>query len=179
MARVRLIALFLSAVNSTHKEAKEHYATNNLLSDTLRYLEKELTLLNSVAESYTAASGSAQGRTDFLQQLDSIVLNVRSNQNKVREEVPGLEEVWEGCLRLPGGQYTPRFVGRSWNAQKKRQIPFDSWWCADSKNVFFYQNRSMTFFKNCAFVFDTISFSLAAWLSSLLSRRPAFSSPTE
>ena len=30
-----------------------------------------------------------------------------------------------------------RFVGRSWNAQKKRQIPFDSWWCADSKNVFF------------------------------------------
>ena len=31
----------------------------------------------------------------------------------------------------------PRFVGRSWNAQKKRQIPFDSWWCADSKNVFY------------------------------------------
>ena len=30
-----------------------------------------------------------------------------------------------------------RFVGRSWNAQKKRQIPFDSWWCADSKNVIF------------------------------------------
>ena len=42
-----------------------------------------------------------------------------------------------------------------------------------------YQNRSMAFFKNCTFVFDTISFSLAAWLSPLLTRRPAFSSPTE
>ena len=31
----------------------------------------------------------------------------------------------------------PRFVGRSLNVQKKRQIPFDSWWCADSKNVIF------------------------------------------
>ena len=30
-----------------------------------------------------------------------------------------------------------RFVGKSWNAQKKRQIPLDSWWCADSKNVIF------------------------------------------
>ena len=71
------------AVNSTHKEAKEHYATNNLLSDTLRYLNNELALLNSVSESYAAASGSAQGRTDFLQQLDGIVLNVKTNQNKV------------------------------------------------------------------------------------------------
>ena len=43
----------------------------------------------------------------------------------------------------------------------------------------FYQNRSMAFFKNCTFVFDTISFSLAAWLSPLLTRRPAVSSPTE
>ena len=43
----------------------------------------------------------------------------------------------------------------------------------------FYQNRSMAFFKNSTFVFDTISFSLAVWLSPLLTRRPAFSSPTE
>ena len=43
----------------------------------------------------------------------------------------------------------------------------------------FYQNRSMAFLKNCTFVFDTISFSLAVWLSPLLTRRPAFSSPTE
>ena len=47
------------------------------------------------------------------------------------------------------------------------------------KNVIFFQNRSMVFFKNCTFVFDTIYFSLAAWLSPLLTRRPAFSSPTE
>ena len=38
-------------------------------------------------------------------------------------------------LSQPG--WRARFVGRSWNAQKKRQIPFDSWWCADSKNVIF------------------------------------------
>ncbi|XP_043223265.1 coiled-coil domain-containing protein 93-like [Amphibalanus amphitrite] len=78
----RFVELY-NQVNSTHKEAKEHYATNNLLSDTLRYLENELALLNSVSENYAAARGSAQGRADFLQQLDAIVFNVRSNQNKV------------------------------------------------------------------------------------------------
>ena len=46
------------------------------------------------------------------------------------------------CLPLTysGGTAPPnwaRFVEGSWNAQKKRQIPFDSWWCADSKNVIF------------------------------------------
>ena len=29
----------------------------------------------------------------------------------------------------------------------------------------------MAFFKNCTFVFDTIAFSLAVWLSPLLTRR--------
>ena len=77
-------------MSSTHKEAKEHYATNNLLTDTLRYLENELALLNSVSESYAAASGSVQGRTDFLQQLDGIVFNVRTNQNKVGVAPRGL-----------------------------------------------------------------------------------------
>ncbi|XP_037070168.1 coiled-coil domain-containing protein 93-like [Pollicipes pollicipes] len=78
----RFVELY-NQVSSTHKEAKEYYATNNLLSDTLRYLEKELALLNSVAESYQAASGSAAGRTEFLQQLDSIVLNINNNKKKV------------------------------------------------------------------------------------------------
>ena len=74
-------------MSSTHKEAKEYYATNNLLTDTLRYLENELSLLNSVAESYQAASASAQQRADFLQQLDNIVLDIKNNQKKVRANV--------------------------------------------------------------------------------------------
>ena len=40
-----------------------------------------------------------------------------------------------------------QFVGRSWNAQKKRQIPFDSWWCADSKNVIFIKVGRWPFLK--------------------------------
>ena len=41
------------------------------------------------------------------------------------------------CTHRCMSTHAARFVGRSWNAKKKRQIPFDSWWCAYSKNVIF------------------------------------------
>ena len=44
--------------------------------------------------------------------------------------------------------HNSRFVGRSWNAQKKRQMPFDSWWGADSKNVIFIKIGRWPFSKN-------------------------------
>jgi len=77
----RFVELY-NQVSSTHKEAKEYIATNNLLSDTQRYLQNELSLLNSVAESYRAAAGPAQ-RAEFLEQLDSIVANITANRRKV------------------------------------------------------------------------------------------------
>ena len=83
--------------------------------------------------------------------------------------------------REPWRRAGPRFVGRPWNAQKKRQILFDSWWCADTKNVFFIKIGRWPFSKIALWVVSNtiFFFSLATWLSHLFTRRQAFSSPTE
>ena len=72
----------------------------------------------------------------------------------------------------------PRFVGRSRNAQKKRQIPFDSWWCADSKNVIFIKIGRWPFSTFALLCPTRYFFSLAIWPSHPFTRRQAFSSPT-
>ena len=101
--------------------------------------------------------------------------NFRSRSPKVRS--PG-QVKWPHLRKTFQSRHGPRFVGRSWNAQKKRQMPFDSWWCADSKNVIFIQIGRWPFSKIALLCPTRYFFSLAIWQSHLFTRRQAFSSPT-
>ncbi|XP_012281723.1 coiled-coil domain-containing protein 93 isoform X2 [Orussus abietinus] len=72
-------------VAAKHKETKQYYTLYNTLDDTKLYLNKELSLLNSIQENYTEAMASASGKDQFLQQLEAIVAGVKRNKAKVEK----------------------------------------------------------------------------------------------
>ncbi|ALC42514.1 fidipidine [Drosophila busckii] len=73
-------------MSAKHLETKQYYTLYNTLNDKKRYLEKELSLLNSICEAYNEGMLSPHGREDFIRQFESIVDGVRSAQDKVRHK---------------------------------------------------------------------------------------------
>ncbi|KAI9578160.1 coiled-coil domain-containing protein 93 isoform X1 [Glossina fuscipes] len=67
-----------------HLETKQYYTFYNTLNDKKRYMEKELSLLNSICEAYNEGMMSSHGREEFIKQFETIVHGVKQTETKVR-----------------------------------------------------------------------------------------------
>ncbi|KAJ8949297.1 hypothetical protein NQ318_006722 [Aromia moschata] len=85
----RFLELY-NQVAAKHKETKQYYTLYNTLEDTRAYMQKELSLLNSISDSYPEAMQSNSGREEFLKQFQNIVESVRLSKFKVEQKL--LEE---------------------------------------------------------------------------------------
>ncbi|XP_028899169.1 coiled-coil domain-containing protein 93 isoform X2 [Zeugodacus cucurbitae] len=73
-------------MSAKHIETKQYYTLFNTLNDKKRYLEKELSLLNSICEAYNEGMSSAQGREEFVKQFEAILTGVKQTEQKVRQK---------------------------------------------------------------------------------------------
>ncbi|GJQ70700.1 hypothetical protein Trydic_g634 [Trypoxylus dichotomus] len=85
----RFLELY-NQVAAKHKETKQYYSLYNTLEDTKVYITKELSLLNSISDSYPEAMQSSASSEEFLNQLINIVEGVK--QSKAKIENKRLEE---------------------------------------------------------------------------------------
>ncbi|XP_055841455.1 coiled-coil domain-containing protein 93 isoform X2 [Episyrphus balteatus] len=81
----RFLELY-NQVSAKHRETKQFYTLYNTLDDTKLYLEKELSLLNSIYENYHEGMTTPQSREQFLKQFEAIVDGVKQTHNKVRQK---------------------------------------------------------------------------------------------
>jgi hypothetical protein len=75
--------MFIFTVNEKQTELNGYYLLYNTLEDTKVYLNKELSLLTSIHDSFSQSMTSLAGKGEFLQQMEKIVTAVRQNKNKV------------------------------------------------------------------------------------------------
>ena len=54
------------------EETRRYYTKYNTLTDTHKFLTKEISILNSIASKYPAVAASETQKTAFLAQIDSI-----------------------------------------------------------------------------------------------------------
>ncbi|XP_067634295.1 coiled-coil domain-containing protein 93 isoform X2 [Eurosta solidaginis] len=73
-------------MSAKHIETKQYYTLFNTLNDKKRYLEKELSLLNSICEAFNEGMTSAHGRQEFIKQFEAIVAGVKQTEQKVRQK---------------------------------------------------------------------------------------------
>lgn len=73
-------------VSAKHRETKQFYTLYNTLDDTKLYLEKELSLLNSIYENYNEGMTNQHSREQFLKQFEAIVDGVKQTQIKVKKK---------------------------------------------------------------------------------------------
>ncbi|CAH0547662.1 unnamed protein product [Brassicogethes aeneus] len=85
----RFLELY-NQVAAKHKETKQYYTLYNTLDDTRLYMKKELSLLNSISDSYPEAMQSSSGKEEFLKQFQNIVEGV--HQSKIKSEKKLMEE---------------------------------------------------------------------------------------
>eukprot|EP00794_Sanderia_malayensis_P016993 gene16993-18705_t len=79
----RFIELY-KQVAATHKETKQFYTLYNTLDDTKLYLEKEVSLLNSIHDSFEQAlQASSSSKDQFLEQMENILKGVMRNKDNV------------------------------------------------------------------------------------------------
>lgn len=83
--------VLIISVSATHRETKQFYTLYNTLDDTKLYLEKEMSLLNSIYENYGNAMQSFNSREQFVQQFETIVEGIRTNKTKVRKDFINIE----------------------------------------------------------------------------------------
>lgn len=81
-----IVLLLNSPVSAKHRETKQFYTLYNTLDDTKLYLEKEMSLLNSIYENYGNAMQTYNSREQFVQQFEQIVEGVRVNKAKVQKK---------------------------------------------------------------------------------------------
>ncbi|XP_065080990.1 coiled-coil domain-containing protein 93 isoform X2 [Ochlerotatus camptorhynchus] len=81
----RFLELY-NQVSATHRETKQFYTLYNTLDDTKLYLEKEMSLLNSIYENYGNAMQSFNSREQFVEQFETIVEGIRTNKSKVKKK---------------------------------------------------------------------------------------------
>ncbi|XP_055919878.1 coiled-coil domain-containing protein 93 isoform X2 [Eupeodes corollae] len=81
----RFLELY-NQVSAKHRETKQFYTLYNTLDDTKLYLEKELSLLNSIYENYHEGMTTPQSREQFLKQFEAIVDGVKQTHNKVLQK---------------------------------------------------------------------------------------------
>ncbi|XP_036599344.1 coiled-coil domain-containing protein 93 isoform X2 [Trichosurus vulpecula] len=81
----RFIELY-SQVSATHKETKQFFTLYNTLDDKKVYLEKEISLLNSIHENFQQAMASSAARDQFLRQMEQIVDGIKQNRMKLEKK---------------------------------------------------------------------------------------------
>ncbi|XP_025829146.1 coiled-coil domain-containing protein 93 [Agrilus planipennis] len=82
----RFLELY-NEVSAKHKETKQYYTLYNTLEDTRLYIKNELSLLNSISDSYPEALVSNSAKEEFLRQLENIVAGVKQSRCKVESKL--------------------------------------------------------------------------------------------
>ncbi|XP_050084111.1 coiled-coil domain-containing protein 93 [Anopheles aquasalis] len=98
----RFLELY-NQVSAKHRETKQFYTLYNTLDDTKVYLEKEMSLLNSIYDNYASAMQKPQTREQFIQQFDSIVEGIRTTKASLRrkcDEERSKRDALNGQLQL-------------------------------------------------------------------------------
>ncbi|XP_075173083.1 coiled-coil domain-containing protein 93 [Anomaloglossus baeobatrachus] len=81
----RFIELY-GQVSATHKETKQFFTLYNTLDDKKLYLEKEVSLLNSIHDNFQQAMACSGTREQFLRQMEQIVDGIRQNRTKMEKK---------------------------------------------------------------------------------------------
>uniref|UniRef100_F6Y444 Coiled-coil domain-containing protein 93 n=1 Tax=Ciona intestinalis TaxID=7719 RepID=F6Y444_CIOIN len=81
----RFVELY-DQISLTHKETKQFYTMYNTLEDSRRYLEKEVDLLDSIYDNFSAAKQSPDNMQQYLKQFEKIVEGVKGNKIKVEKK---------------------------------------------------------------------------------------------
>ncbi|XP_078490238.1 coiled-coil domain-containing protein 93-like [Ciona intestinalis] len=81
----RFVELY-DQISLTHKETKQFYTMYNTLEDSRRYLEKEVDLLDSIYDNFSAAKQSQDNMQQYLKQFEKIVEGVKGNKIKVEKK---------------------------------------------------------------------------------------------
>uniref|UniRef100_A0A182QIS9 Coiled-coil domain-containing protein 93 n=1 Tax=Anopheles farauti TaxID=69004 RepID=A0A182QIS9_9DIPT len=81
----RFLELY-NQVSAKHRETKQFYTLYNTLDDTKLYLEKEISLLNSIYDNYANAMQSPHSREQFVQQFETIVEGIRATKIKLKKK---------------------------------------------------------------------------------------------
>ncbi|GAB0093800.1 Coiled-coil domain-containing protein 93 [Sergentomyia squamirostris] len=81
----RFLELY-NQVSAKHRETKHFFTLFNTLGDTEKYLTKELELLNSVYENYSATQNSSAARAQFVKQFESLAEGIRQMKIKMKHK---------------------------------------------------------------------------------------------
>lgn len=81
----RFIELY-GQVSATHKETKQFFTLYNTLDDKKVYLEKEVSLLNSIHDNFQQAMSSSAARDQFLRQMEQIVEGIKQSRIKMEKK---------------------------------------------------------------------------------------------
>ncbi|XP_035917421.1 coiled-coil domain-containing protein 93 isoform X1 [Anopheles stephensi] len=81
----RFLELY-NQVSAKHRETKQFYTLYNTLDDTKLYLEKEMSLLNSIYDNYANAMQNPHSREQFVQQFETIVEGIRATKAKLKKK---------------------------------------------------------------------------------------------
>lgn len=81
----RFIELYRQ-ISAVHKETKQFFTLYNTLDDRKVYLEKEISLLNSIHENFSQAMASSASRDQFLRQMEQIVEGIKQNRMKMEKK---------------------------------------------------------------------------------------------
>ncbi|KAJ8937632.1 hypothetical protein NQ314_011772 [Rhamnusium bicolor] len=86
-----------------HKETKQYYTLYNTLEDTRMYMQKELSLLNSISDSYPEAMQSSSSKEEFLEQfqniLDSLSHTLQGLVEQQRKYVAAVSQLSMECKK--------------------------------------------------------------------------------
>lgn len=95
------INLHVFTVSAKHKETKQYYTLYNTLEDTRLYMQKELSLLNSISENYPEAMKTSGGKEEFITQFQNILESVRQSKIKVEQKSSEVKQERDNlCLSL-------------------------------------------------------------------------------
>lgn len=86
----RFLELY-NQVSSKHRETKQFYTLYNTLDDTKLYLEKELSLLNSIYENYNDSTLSQNSKDEFMKQFENIIDGIKQTKNRVKKRCDDLK----------------------------------------------------------------------------------------
>lgn len=81
----RFIELYRQ-ISAVHKETKQFFTLYNTLDDKKVYLEKEISLLNSIHENFSQAMASPAARDQFLRQMEQIVEGIKQSRMKMEKK---------------------------------------------------------------------------------------------
>ncbi|XP_046457734.1 coiled-coil domain-containing protein 93-like isoform X1 [Daphnia pulex] len=115
-------------VNEKQTELNGYYLLYNTLEDTKVYLNKELSLLTSIHDSFSQSMTSSAGKGEFLQQMEKIVTAVRQNKNKIEKQIEMLTEKHHDLGRCLGQfaveehQYRDTLKAISHESHKYKQL---------------------------------------------------------